>query len=124
LAPGQSRTGIIVPLQHGALLTVHVNDPGGQLPAQAGKIGGNELSVQIAAGSSLVQHVPIVASNSIGRDHAIVIPYGVAHRVIVNSTKFNLSDGTGSTITSSQQVVATRGGAPPSIVVNVGSRKQ
>lgn len=125
LLPGQNRTGVVVPLQHGSLLTVHVNDPAGQLAAPIGKIGGNDLSIQIKGASSLIQHVPITALAANSRDHAIAIPYGVPHQLIVHSSTFSLSDKNGLALATSQQpsLVAVRGGPPLSVVVNVGQRK-
>ena len=125
LARGENHSGAVVPLQHGSLLTVHVNDPAEQLPAAAGRIGGNDLSIQIVGASSLIQHVPITALAANGRDHTIVIPYGVPHHLIVHSSTFSLNDASGLALTNSQQptIVAVRGGPPPSVVVNVGPRK-
>jgi hypothetical protein len=75
LAPGQNQSGITVPLKHGYLLKIRINDPGGQIPLPVGKLAGNHLSLNVVAPSGLMQQVPILSQDASGREHGIVIPY-------------------------------------------------
>jgi hypothetical protein len=125
LAPGQVRGGVAVPLQHGYTLKVRVNDPHGLLTAAAGPIAGNALSLHIFGPSGVPQQIPITAQDASGRDHAIVIPYGVAHKVVVHSSMFELKDVSGNTVSQASPVAvtATQGGPSQDLTILVDSRK-
>ena len=125
LAPGQSQSGVMVPVKHGYAFRVRVNDVGGQLPASVGKIGGNSLSILMIGPSGLAQNVPIGNQDRSGRDHAIVIPYDTPHKLVIHSSTFVLKDGNGRDMdaTSSSDVTVPRGASPPSVVVNVDRRR-
>jgi len=125
LAPGENRQGVNLPLKHGYLLKVRVNDPGRLLPPAVGKTAGNHLYITLAAPSSLGQHVPIIGEDSAGRDHGIVIPYDTPHKLVIHSSTFVVQDGNGRDINASaaSDVRAERGAAPQTFVVNIIRRK-
>ena len=125
LAAGQSRTGVAVPVTHGYAFRVRVNDPGGQLPASAGKLGGNSLSVFMFGPSGLAQPVPIGNQDRSGRDQTIVIPYDTACKLVIHSSTLLLKDANGKDLgaTNSTDVRVPRGGPPASVTVSVGGRR-
>jgi hypothetical protein len=124
LAPGQARNAT-VPVQHGYLLKIRVNDPHGLLPPTAGPISGNALSVYISGPSKLIQIVPITAQDKGGRDHTIVIPYDTPYKIVVHSTSVALKDGNGKEIDHATpfMVTATHGVPLGGLVINVDRRK-
>ncbi|HLI86675.1 MAG TPA: carboxypeptidase-like regulatory domain-containing protein [Bryobacteraceae bacterium] len=125
LAPGQIRQNVVVPLQHGYPLHVHVNDPAALLPAPLGKIAGNELAIHVIGPSGLAHPVPIASQDAKGRDHVLVVPYNTPLQLLIHSSSFALKDAGGNALapTSKTGFAVTQGGQPPAFVVNVSGPK-
>jgi hypothetical protein len=125
LLPGQAQAAIVVPVQHGYTLKIHVNDPHGLLAAPASAIDGKALSVLVIGPSKLAQRAPIVAKTATGRDHAIVIPYNTPHTVVVHSATFVLKDASGKSIDDSTpvSVTASQGGPSQDLSITIDSPK-
>ena len=111
LAKDEHRTGLRLNLKRGRLITVRVNDPGKVLSAVSSNRSSAEVSVLVAGPSGLMNRVPVLNTDSGGRNHAIVIAYDTPHRLFVHSDAFSLTDA------NSQPRVA---GAPTGIQVAHG----
>jgi hypothetical protein len=122
LAPGQVRQGVVVPLQQGYPLDVHVNDPSALLPAPIGNIGGNDLAIHVIGPSGLAEPMPIASQNATGRDHILVVPYNTQLQLLIHSSSFALKDASGNVLapTTKTTFTVSQSGPPPSFVVNVG----
>ena len=121
LAAGETRKGAVVTVARGYLFKIRVNDPGKLLPPPIGKIGGNALSLMIFDASGLPHNIPIVSQDAGGRDHAVVIPYGIPHKLEIHSTVLGLNDQIGRQIatTAPMDVTVARGATLKTYVVNV-----
>ena len=121
LAAGETRKGAVVTVARGYLLKIRVNDPGKLLPPPIGKNGGNALSLMIFGASGLPHNIPIVSQDAAGRDHAVVIPYGMPHKLSIQSSVLSLNDEIGRQIatTAPMDITLARGAALKTYVVNV-----
>ena len=121
LVAGKEVAGVVVPMQRGHRFVVRVNDPGKQLPQGVGKNTGTHLFVSIAGPDGLRKNIPVATVESGGRTHQIVIPFSVAHNLVVHSSTFILSDPQGSAFAPgrSSTIVATPTVRPPDFVVNL-----
>ena len=122
VAAGQTLGGVAVVVPQGSLFQVHLNDPGGLLAPLASAPGqpiapaiDSQVQLFLKTPDKLIHYVPITARTSSGRDHAILIPYGVPMSLAVKSTQLSLLDATGKAINADIPVAAAAG-APPSAV--------
>ena len=60
-------------------MKIRVNDPAKLLVPPSGKHAGNALALHLA-GQSGARFIPIVNSDTGGRDHGIVIPFGALYK--------------------------------------------
>lgn len=124
LTATETRTQLIVPMQRGRLLTVHVNDPAKLLPTPIGAHSANQLSVRISGLKTLVHRVPITGQDATGRNHSIVIPYNTPHKLWITSTTVTLSDELNRALANTPIDVQVAHGDPPKVyVVNVVTPK-
>jgi len=124
---GQARANVVLPVQHGHLLKVRVNDPARVLPATAnGRAAGNEIAIHVKGPSGLAQPVPVVSQDAQGRNHAIVIAFNSPHTVVVHSSAAFLKDAGGADLDETRPVAVNvaRGTNPAAdVTVNVNGRK-
>lgn len=120
LTQGQAKTGAVVTLTRGHMVKVRVNDPGKLLPPPSGKHAGSALALHIA-GPNGVRFIPISNTDAGGRDHSIVIPYSVAHKLAIQSNSVQLQDEKGRTISglTPLDILGQNGVHSTSFVVNV-----
>ena len=126
LAPGQEASDVIVRTVHGYALDVRINDSSHKLsPSLGGKFAPNDLSIVIAAPSGQPRHLPIVSEDESGRSHQIIIPYGVQHKLYLQSSKFDLLHSDGKKVDPSMpiNVNVPSDASAPRFVVSIGDPK-
>jgi hypothetical protein len=95
LTTAQPTIGVTISLQRGATLPIQIDDPGQLLERHEGKTPGARLLLGVA-GPGLVFHtIPVVAKNSNGRQHQLVVPYNIELKLVIQSTYFRVTDALG-----------------------------
>jgi hypothetical protein len=127
VSASQAVTGVVIEVQTGAMLRVHVNDPQAALPQPQGGIHGNALT--IAVETDRKQHLNLrqlpaasaVASAS-GFDDYLIVPYDETVTLVTQSASVALSDQNGNALQGNAQTIAVHipsGGSLATVVLNV-----
>ena len=107
LTAGQQVTGVIFTAVKGALLSVHVADPGGVLPDAAAKAPAPlepELQIILKGPDGRYRHARYVSSDATGRTYQIAIPLNTALGLKVLSSVANVFDQNGSPVQEANPV--------------------
>ncbi len=127
---GQTVQMPAIQMQHGVLFLVRVNDAAG-VAASTKAIGKSAaLEIGIRASSTMVQPVPLLASDANGYDYGCYVPASTALQLSVSSSAFSLADASAQSINpknggvytvqvpSSGQAAAGQPGGPPTFTIN------
>lgn len=123
LTAAQTIGGLTLTVLPGALVTVHLSDPGGLLAPSASKPGiGGQIQVFLKTPDRLVHYLPVTAHTSTARDHTALIPYGVSMSLVVQSSQVRVIGGNGAALTAAIPVLAAAGSAlaPISLTIQRG----
>jgi len=107
VAAGQQVTGVVFTAVKGALLSVHVADPGGVLPAAAAKTPAPlepELQIILKGPDGRYRHARYVSSDATGRTYQIAIPLNTVLGLKVISSVANVVDQNGQPVQESSPV--------------------
>ncbi len=118
-------TNVAIPVETGAQLRVHVNDPEGALPAAVGGVHGEALRMMVVTGQKRYHNLRLYGLSGGSEDHYVVVPYEQPVTLVTQSASLALSDEKGNRFTGDAQNVPVRvppGGSPPPVVVNVKKR--
>jgi len=95
-------TSVSVIVKKGAVLPVRINDPGGLLPQNEGKIAGAGLLLGVAWPGFLFRNVPFLAQDSGGRNYQIVVPFNTPLTLVLHSTLYNVKDVNGAALSQTK----------------------
>ena len=107
LTAGQQVTGVVFTAVKGALLSVHVADPGGVLPATAAKAPAPldpALQIILKGPDGRYRHARYVSSDATGRTYQIAIPLNTALGLQVLSSVANVFDQNGDPVQEASPV--------------------
>ncbi len=127
---GQSVSNIILPVDHGYLLKVRVNDPGRRLGNTNGNNGKSDTRddfvIHVKGPKGLAQSIPLTASDANGRDHTLVVPLNTPHTVSIFSRSYVAKDNNGRDVDQAQTLqssAVSRGQKGSDIVLTVDRAK-
>src|ERR1700693_605448 len=88
------------------------------LPQYEGKLPAAQLLIGVGNDASFFRTAPIVSTQATGRNHQIVIPFGVTVILIVCSSFFQLSNAAGIALptTSASIPITVQPGQQPSLL--------
>ena len=107
LTAGQQVTGVVFTAVKGALLSVHVADPGGVLPSATAKAPAPldpALQIILKGPDGRYRHARYVSSDATGRTYQIAIPLNAALGLKVLSSVANVLDQNGQAVNESNPV--------------------
>lgn len=107
VAAGQQVAGVVFTAVKGAVLSVHVADPGGVLPAATAKAPAPldpALQVILKGPDGRYRHARYVSSDPTGRTYQIAIPLSTALGLTVMSSVANVLDQNGNPVQESNPV--------------------
>jgi hypothetical protein len=121
LAGGQSTTGVAVVLKKGALVPIHLGDPGGLLSQYASAVPGAQVLIGVSNDALFFRRAPLTSTDAGGRNHQTLIPFGVTVNLIVCTSFFQVSDAAGIALpmTSAAIPITVQPGQVPSAVTLV-----
>jgi hypothetical protein len=98
IANGLNATGQAIRMAAGATLLVHLDDPGGLLPAHIGKEGAS-LIIGLGAPHGFLP-LPIVGITATSRDYQILVPSNSSPSLMISTQHFKLTDPAGVSIST------------------------
>jgi len=106
-------------MKKGALFPMRIADPSELLSLYEGKTPGAHILLGAASASSLFHTLPILSTDSTGRNYGILIPFDTAIKIIVSTSFFQLADATGLPLPrgiTSQIPVTVQSGTQPTLL--------
>jgi hypothetical protein len=121
LTADQPSATVAAVLNKGAAVPIRLSDPSGLLPQYEGKLPAAQLLVGVSNDAFFFRTAPIVSTDATGRNHQIVIPFGVTVNLIVCSSFFQLSNSDGIALakTSASIPITVQPGQQPPLVTLV-----
>jgi hypothetical protein len=118
LTSGQPTAAVALVLHKGAVAPIRLNDPSGFLSQYEGKLPTAQLLIGSSNDAFFFRRAPIVSTDATGRNHQIVIPFGVTVNLVVCSSFFQLSNAAGIALakTSASIPITVQPGQQPSLV--------
>jgi hypothetical protein len=118
LTAAQPDANVAVVLNKGAVVPIRLNDPSGVLSQFEGTLPTAQLLIGVSNDAFFFRTAPIVSTDATGRNHQIVIPFGVTVNLIVSSSFFQLSNSAGIALakTSASIPITVQPGQQPSLV--------
>ena len=114
-------------MRKGVAVPIRVEDAGQLLSRHEGKTPGARLLVGIGSAGFVFRLVPVVSQDSAGRTYEVTIPFDAKVNVVVASSFFRLTDGTGAAFAASGAatvpVAVPSGQAPPTLRLAVSGRR-
>lgn len=114
-------------LKRGAAASIRVDDPGGLLAQHEGKTPGAHLLMGVRSDAGFFRPASVVAQDSGGRRYEVTIPFDAKMNLVVASSFFRLTDGSGGLFAASGAatipVAVPSGQAPPTLRLAVSGRR-
>lgn len=111
-----------VVLKKGVFVPVRLNDPSGLLAQYEGKSASAQLLIGVENDASFFRTAPIVSTDSAGRNHQVLIPFGAPINLVICSPVFQLSNAAGIALpTSSTSILifVQRGDQAQTLTLNI-----
>jgi hypothetical protein len=114
----QTVSGLKIVVAKGAVLSIHVNDPGGLLKSPSGVAGPVDFDLQlhIVTDRGLHHIVSITAQSANGRDYAITIPFDTPITLRILAAHFTVNDPTGNVFAPTGTTVSVPAGSTPAVI--------
>ncbi len=114
-------------LKRGAAVSIRVDDPSGLLAQNEGKTPGAHLLLGVRSDALIFHPASVVAQDSAGRTYQVTIPFDAKINLVVASSFFRLTDGTGAPLAATGAgaipVAVPSGQAPPRLHLVVSGRR-
>lgn len=92
LLPGQTLTGITIPVQRAATLQIQVSDPAGALANNEGKSANGYFSLGIATPSHILVHGAISTQAAAARTYQLAVPMGTPLSLTMNTQIYQVQN--------------------------------
>ncbi len=101
LTLAQSSAAINVTLKKGALVPIHVNDPGQLISAHEGKTPGAQLILCVSTDALYSRNASFVSQDASGRNYQLLVPFDRRLSLSVTAGLFRIADATGRALPAS-----------------------